>query len=201
VLAPGGALFVYHLPAWAFRLAEHLDRRLTFRHWIALTMKSTYPRGRKLYPAHYALLYFTKGAPRTFNRVRVAIPKCRRCGSDVRDYGGHRRFLNPEGLSLTDFWDDTSPNRHRRTKFRTFNELKPLIPGRALDIATAPGDLVLDPFAGGGSTLEAAEERGRHWLGIEKGSCEPARDRLRERFGLWAQAAPPERLRRLLLLL
>src|SRR5215217_2717052 len=70
VLAPGGTLFIYSLPRWAYLFASHLDRLMEFRHWIALSMKGTYPRGTKLYPAHYALLYFTKGTPRVFNRVR-----------------------------------------------------------------------------------------------------------------------------------
>src|SRR5262249_41967756 len=64
VLEPGGALFVYILPQWGYRFAAHLEEAgLAFRHWIALSMKGTFPRGRKLYPAHYALLYFTRGEP------------------------------------------------------------------------------------------------------------------------------------------
>ena len=91
VLKPGGALFIYILPQWGFRFATHLEEQdMQFRHWIALSMKGTFPRGRKLYPAHYALLYFTKGDPTIFNRdsVRVPIPSCRHCGKDIKDYGG-----------------------------------------------------------------------------------------------------------------
>ncbi len=64
VLRPGGALFVYIIPQWGYHFAAHLDEKgMLFRHWIALSMKGTFPRGRKLYPAHYAMLYFTKGRP------------------------------------------------------------------------------------------------------------------------------------------
>ena len=104
VLKPGGSIFVHNLPQLAYHLAAHLEGHdLKFRHRIAISMKGTFPRGRKLYPAHYALLYFTKGDPATFNRVRLAIPSCRHCGKDIKDYGGHRKFLNPLGLNLTDF--------------------------------------------------------------------------------------------------
>ena len=41
--------------------------------------------------------------------------------------------------------------------------LKPLI-----EAFTAPGDVVLDPFAGSGSALLAAKMLGRSWLGIER---------------------------------
>jgi site-specific DNA-methyltransferase (adenine-specific) len=154
VLRPGGAIFVYILPKWGYRFAGRLeDEGMVFRHWIALTMKGTYPRGKKLYPAHYALLYFTKGELKTFNRVRVPIPTCRHCGGDQKDYGGHRKYMNPEGLNLTDFWEDTSPARHGKFKARWhINELKPMIPTRCIQISTNPREIVLDPFGGGGST-------------------------------------------------
>jgi site-specific DNA-methyltransferase (adenine-specific) len=179
VLKPGGSIFIYNLPQWAFHLAAHLDQRgMTFRHWIAVSMKGTFPRGRKLYPAHYALLYFTKGNPTTFNRVRLPIPSCRHCGKDVKDYGGQRKFLNPLGLNLTDFWDDTAPARHRKFKARWHvNELKPVIAGRCIEMSTDEGAIVLDPFGGGGSTFEAAQRLNRHWIGSEIVDCELIRER------------------------
>jgi site-specific DNA-methyltransferase (adenine-specific) len=194
ILTLGGSLFVYSLPRWAYHFASFLDGKLQFRHWIALSMKGTFPRGRKLYPAHYSLLYFTKGGPKTFNRVRLPIPACRHCGKDIKDYGGHRKYLNPAGLNLTDFWEDTSPNRHRRSKFRNINELRPMIPERTIRISTNEGDIVLDPFGGGGSTYQAAEESGRLWIGSEIADCIPAMDRLRSELGWRISGEPPAKL-------
>ncbi len=173
LLKPGGAMFVYQLPRWAFQLAVQLKAEgLGFRHWIALTMKSTFPRGRKLYPAHYALLYFTKGDPRVFHRLRLRERLCRHCGCRLQ--GG--------GL-LSDFWPDTSPARHKKHKSRPgINELKPMIPERCILTATNLGDLVLDPFGGGGSNYIAAERNRRKWLGCEVGPVEPIIERFKQEF-------------------
>lgn len=193
VVKPGGAVFVYILPQWGFHFAKHLeDGGLSFRHWIALSMKGTFPRGQKLYPAHYALLYFSKGKPKTFNRVRLPVPTCRHCGKDVKDYGGHRKYLNPLGLNLTDFWEDTAPARHQKFKARWhINELKPMIPSRCFQVSTAPGEIVLDPFGGGGSSYEAAEELGRFWIGSEFQTAEAIIERFERRFPLSFRQAPP----------
>jgi site-specific DNA-methyltransferase (adenine-specific) len=196
ILKPGGAMFIYNLPRWAYQLAAYLEEKdMEFRHWIAVSMKGTFPRGNKLYPAHYALLYFTKGTPKTFNRVRLPIPTCRHCGKDIKDYGGHRKYLNPEGLNLTDFWEDTSPARHSKNKSRWhINELKPTIPERCIRIATSPGDIVFDPFGGGGSTYVTAEHLHRFWIGAEIGPCEPIWDRFVREFPelKWPKTLPTQ---------
>jgi site-specific DNA-methyltransferase (adenine-specific) len=188
VLSPGGSLFVYNIPRWLIYIGSFLfENHMTFRHWIALSMKNTYPRGNNLYPAHYGLLYFTKGKPRIFHKLRVPVPTCRHCGKELKDYGGHRDALNPKGLNLTDFWEDTSPVRHKKFKTRVANELKPMIPERAVLMSTNAGDIVLDPFGGGGTTYQIAEKHGRNWIGAEIGPCEPIVERLQyfvqARFG------------------
>lgn len=52
--------------------------------------------------------------------------------------------------------------------------------GQLLDVVTAPGDLVLDPFMGSGTTLRAAKDHGRRCIGIEsvEAHCETAAKRL-----------------------
>ena len=186
VLKSGGAFFLYATPELAIQFASIMEEGLNFRHWIALTMKGTYPRGKKLYPAHYALLYYTRGTPRVFNRVRLPIEKCRHCGKEIRDYGGHRNKMNAQGVNLTDFWTDTSPNRHAKFKVRPgVNELKSTIPERAILISTQPGDIVFDPFGGGGSTYQAAEKLHRHWIGAELHDSAHIRTRLQENYPLF----------------
>jgi site-specific DNA-methyltransferase (adenine-specific) len=125
------------------------------------------------------LLYYTKGKPKIFNRPRVPIPVCRHCGGDIKDYGGHHNKLYPDGLNLTDVWTDIPPVRHTKTKHRGPSELSIKLQRRVLEIASEPGDMVLDPFGGGGSTYAAAEEMHCHWLGVEPGDCEPIIRRLR----------------------
>jgi site-specific DNA-methyltransferase (adenine-specific) len=183
VLAPGGAFFTYVLPELAIKFGHILDRWLDFRHWIAMSMKGSYPRGNRLYPAHYGLLYYTKGRPKTFNKIRIPVQTCRHCRKDIKNYGGQRKYLHPDGLNLSDFWEDTSPNRHKKHKVRPgVNELKIMIPERAIVIATNPGEIIFDPFGGGGSTYHAAELLKRNWLGTEMYDGKHIRQRFEQHF-------------------
>ena len=159
VLKPGGALYVYHLPKWSIKLAGVLADLLEFRHWIAISMKNGFARGNRLYPAHYSLLYFTKGEPRVFRRPKIAPLECPECHAYVRDYGGYERFIE-KGVNLSDVWDDLSPVRHRKHKNRAANELPIEIARRAVRISGRPQGLLVDPFAGSGTALVAAREGG-----------------------------------------
>ncbi len=191
ILKPGGSFFLYATPELNIRFANWLNEQLVFRHWIALSMKGTFRRGKRLYPAHYSLLYYTKGEPKTFNFLRTPIPKCRHCHGEIPDYGGHRNKINPEGLNLSDFWTDTSPNRHKRFKVREgVNELKLMIPERAILMSTNEDDLVFDPFGGGGSTYQAAQQNARNWLGIELFDCHHIKKRMIEEFGIFLGQKP-----------
>ena len=45
-------------------------------------------------------------------------------------------------------------------------------------MSTLPGDLVLDPFGGSGTTFAVCEAKHRHWIGVEIDFAEDIADRL-----------------------
>ncbi len=208
VLKEGGSVFVFNLPRWLIEYGAFLNENgMLFRHWIAMRMPKAFPRGQRLSPAHYGCLYYTKGKPRTFNKVYIPIQRCRHCDGEIRDYGGHRKALNHRGINLMDvvdapqdvwedapdaltterawvdaddLWDDIPPVRHSKYKTRGANELAPLMLERLIALSTNRGDVVVDPFGGSGTTFYAAERLERRWLGTELGDVAPAIRRLKD---------------------
>jgi len=72
---------------------------------------------------------------------------------------------------LTNLWDDLlSNNLHNEGGVRFPNGKKPegLIK-RCLELSTDPGDIVLDSFAGSGTTGAVAQKMGRRWIMVELG--------------------------------
>ncbi len=169
-IRPGGAFFLYNLPKWNVLLGAYLtELGMEFRHWIAIEISACLPIPGRLHPSHYSLLYYTKGKPKTFRRVRTPIQLCRHCGKEVKDYGGHRGAMNPRGVTLKDVWTDIPPVRHWKfkSKERTANALSTKTLDRVIEMSTLPGDMVVDPFGGSGTTFAVCEKKGRHWIGSE----------------------------------
>jgi site-specific DNA-methyltransferase (adenine-specific) len=167
VLAPGGALYLYHLPKWAMLLGGRLSASLDFRHWIAVSMKNGFVRGDRLYPAHYALLFFTKGKPHTFVRPKTPIQLCRHCRKPVKDYGGYKQFVK-NGVNVSDIWDEFSPVRHKKKKHRKANELPLALLQRIVAVSGRRKGLLVDPFAGTGPSLVAAVEAGMQFIASDR---------------------------------
>lgn len=82
--------------------------------------------------------------------------------------------LTPETLWTVDLAGTTrDAKRHLLDIFpdeSVFDTPKPeRLMRRVLEIATDPGDLVLDPYLGSGTTSATAHKLGRRWIGIEQG--------------------------------
>ncbi|MFP4532609.1 MAG: DNA-methyltransferase [Desulfobacterales bacterium] len=180
ILRPGGSLFVWNLPKWNTYISAYLNDRLTFRHWIAVDIKYSLPIKGRLYPSHYSLLYYCKGdKPNRFHPDRLPMSICPHCSGDLKDYGGYKHKMNPDGVNLTDVWLDIPPVRHKKYKRRNgSNELSIKLLDRIIELASVSGDLIFDPFGGSGTTYAVSEIKNRRWIGIEIGPVDDIINRI-----------------------
>ena len=86
--------------------------------------------------------------------------------------GGVRRKLRPadieKGQPVGSLWADIRPINSQAQERLGYPTQKPLaLLDRIIKASTNEGDLVLDPFCGCGSTVEAARTLGRRWCGID----------------------------------
>jgi DNA modification methylase len=81
----------------------------------------------------------------------------------------HRRFLEDmQGVALQDVWTDIDALNARAAERLGYPTQKPeALLERILRASTNPGDVVLDPFCGCGTTLSAAQKLDRQWIGID----------------------------------
>ncbi len=98
--------------------------------------------------------------------------------------GNPRRkvFLDKSnGVPVQDIWLDYLDVNNQNTLITGYPTEKNLdMLKRIVETSSRPGDLVLDCFAGSGTTLIAAEELGRQWIGVDIG--EEAISAIRNRF-------------------
>ncbi|WP_101547263.1 DNA methyltransferase [Brevibacterium iodinum] len=73
-----------------------------------------------------------------------------------------------KGVPLNDFWDDVPLISSRSAEQLGYPTQKPLaLLERIIASSSNPGDVILDPFCGCGTTVDAAEKLGRRWVGID----------------------------------
>ena len=79
-----------------------------------------------------------------------------------------------QGIPIEDTWNCSEGDKLDSIMIKSFSkklgfstEKTPELLERIVKASSNPGDLVLDPFCGSGTTLAAAHNLGRRWLGID----------------------------------
>jgi DNA modification methylase len=73
-----------------------------------------------------------------------------------------------QGIGPQDIWNDITPIGAKAAERLGYPTQKPLsLMERIIALASDPGDVVLDPFCGCGTTIDAAQRLGRKWIGID----------------------------------
>jgi site-specific DNA-methyltransferase (adenine-specific) len=81
----------------------------------------------------------------------------------------YKRYLDEtDGTPLGTVWDDIPPVNSQAAERLGYPTQKPIVLlERIVQASSNPGDVVLDPFCGCGTTVAAAEKLGRRWIGID----------------------------------
>lgn len=123
------------------------------------------------------LTYEYKGYPPPRNGWRVSRELMAQLDADNRlifptNLRGRIRRKNYlwelKGRPVGDVWTDLPPINSQARERLGYPTQKPLaLLERIVAASSQPGDIVLDPFCGCGTALEAAQGLGRRWIGID----------------------------------
>ena len=131
-----------------------------------------------------------------FSRInRKYIKRFRKVDEHGRHYRDDRpnrarQYLDQtKGVALTDVWSDIMSFQQNATSVERlgYPTQKPrVLYERMIKVSSNEGDIVLDPFCGCGTTIDAAHTLGRQWMGIDITilALDPMRQRLKDRHGL-----------------
>lgn len=161
ILKPTGSLYVFmgfRFIAYLYLLLDE-DFRLRFNSWICWYYTQGMGRTRGFSPRHDDILFFTKSDRFTFKLDGVRVPQ---------KY--YRSRNNMRGANPGDVWEFSHVHycQGNRTEHPT-QKPEGLIE-RIILASSNENDLVVDPFAGSGTTLRVCQQLNRQSIGIELSS-------------------------------
>ncbi len=194
VLKPDGTFWLAIGDEFAAEMKVLFHRELQFqlRNWVIWYYTFGVHCSKKFARSHAHLFYFVKNAHQfTFHDQEIRVPSARQL-----IYADRR--ANPAGRLPDDTWilrpqdvpEGFSPEEdtwHVPRVCGTFREragwhgcqMPERLLGRIVEACSSPGELVLDPFAGSGTTPAVAKKLGRQFLGIELSEDYATRARIR----------------------
>ena len=183
VLKPTGSIFLHcDWHADAYIRVEILDKifgKNHFQNEIIWCYRKWSVAEKRFSKNHDNILFYTKSNSYTYNQLlqERAESTLTRFGnkkivSGFNDEGtripSKTKQENSDGVKMYDWWDIPiiPPSGHERIGYPTQKPMALL--ERIIKCASNEGDLVLDPFMGGGTTIAVADKLNRKWIGIDQ---------------------------------
>lgn len=167
VLKPGGAFYTVHYPEiCAYWLPRLRALRFNLQRWITWHYPTNVGQSQNNWTrSHRTILYCIKGdAPRVFNGL--ADPQPYRNPTDKRI---QENLKTRPGVVPYDTWEyDLVKNVSREKQLKgPPNQIPEALVRRVIVTSSNPGDLVLDPFSGSGTTAYVAHREGRQYMAFD----------------------------------
>ena len=121
---------------------------------------------------HDTIFFYTKSDKYMFNtQYREYSEGTRQRGLTAYKKQINENYeLNSKGAVMSDWWSDItpllSPTCYERIGYPT--QKPEALLERIIKASSNKGDVVLDPFMGGGTTIAVADKLGRQWIGIDQ---------------------------------
>lgn len=182
-LKPGGSFYVFNTPRNSAKILAMLeDLGYEYRNWITWNKKDGFSATKsKFLPEQETIIFVTKpGSKHTFNADEVRVPyesesriKAAKTTGILKN--GKRWYPNENGRLCPDVWaipsERLTNKKNGKTVAAGHPTIKPLALMERIILASSnPGDVVLDFFAGSGSTLVAAKKHNRRFIGCDQDS-------------------------------
>jgi DNA modification methylase len=113
--------------------------------------------------SHEFIFLLSKNPQYYYDMDAIREPLKSKIGPAVNKKGERQIVGNPKGKNSRDVWW-IAPKSIRNSHIAVF---PPELPKKCILAGTKPGDIVLDPFSGSGTTCRVARELGRKGIGIE----------------------------------
>jgi len=179
VLKPSGTLYICGFSEVLADLRHPASKYFAGCRWIIWHYMNKANLGNDWGRSHESILHFRKNRDFIFNTDSVRIPYGSHTlkypvhpQAETSQYGGaqnaHKTWEpNPLGAKPKDVIEipTTCNGMHEKTPHPTQKPEELL--RKFILASTNPGDLVLDPFLGSGTTAVTAEQLGRRWLGCD----------------------------------
>ena len=194
ILSPSGAMWIAIGDEWVSELDLIARRslRLYKRSHVIWYVTFGVNCEKNFSRSHTHLLYFTKHPKDfVFNAEQLRIPSARQLVYNDKRANPKGRLPDntwiirpqdlPEGFAAEgDTWHiPRICGTFKQRKFGAANQMPEQLLGRIIRACSNPGDLVVDPFAGTGTTAATAKKLGRNFLSMEQSATVAARARLR----------------------
>jgi site-specific DNA-methyltransferase (adenine-specific) len=175
VLKPTGSIYLHCDPTASHYLKLLMDAVFgtkNFRNEIIWHYRRWTGSARSFLKMHDTIFFYSKSDDYTFNRqfteyTAASLKRKQNYHTRIKGDDVYVTHIDDRGVGENDVWQIPLLNSQAKERVG-YPTQKPLALLEKIIVAGSnPGDLVLDPFCGCGTAVDAAENLGRRWIGID----------------------------------